>query len=598
MLSVIICTHNPRLDLLAWTLQSIAAQTLPLTEWELILVDNCSRPAVTLDSLPERLRGITCLLQESEPGLSAARCAGITACRGETIVFVDDDNHLAPDYLATAVALATRQPELGCFGGKAAAHFECMPSDWLRPLINNLGIRDYGDEPIVSRQDEWGPWEPIGAGLVLRRQVGESFVHLIRQQTEARLLGRKGDSLASCEDSLIAHLSLQLGFANAYQPELKLTHFIKDFRVLPSYLARLMLAMGGSYCRLQLLKGRRGPQLTLEGSARHLLEVLPFRLRTQGDPGYIQWLWDVGYMQGFIPQTWPRITVVVPTFNSGATLRRTMESLKAQAYPNLELIVQDGGSTDDTLAILRDFSGLVSHLETGPDRGQSDALNRGFQKARGAIEAWLCGDDEYRPGILYYIALQFLLNPAVDFIVGACLRVFPDGSQAQVRPSADQIRSLGYHNFIDQPSTFWRRDLRERAGPLDESLHYAFDWEYWNRFLRNGACPLFLPELLSVYYFTDNNKTSNAGARQVPELAAVVRKYGPLDGRLARIYLLLFRAFDLRGCYDNPSQAADSVMRRFHRVLDGLVQRYGADVIYAYNWTYASKQERMLPWYK
>lgn len=599
MLSVIICTYNPRLDLLVWTLESLAQQTLPLTEWELIVVDNKSNPSIDLNAvLPERLKPITQLLREEEPGLSAARCAGIKVSTGEPIIFVDDDNNLSPDYLSQTLAIARENPALGCFGGKAVPHFECEPSDWLRPLINNLGIRDYGEEPIISRQNEWGPWEPIGAGLVVRRAIGISFADFYRHQTEARALGRKGDSLASCEDSLFSHLSIQLGFANAYHPALKLIHFIKDSRVLPSYFARLMLAMGGSYCQLQKLKDKPGINLTPEESARHLIELFSYRLKNLGDHGYIQWLWDVGHMQAYVPQTWPRISVIVPTFNSAATLRRTMESLKAQAYPNLEIIIQDGGSTDDGLRILEDYKALITHVESRPDRGQTDAINRGFVKARGDIEAWLCSDDEYRPGILYYVALHFLLHPEVDFIAAGCLRVFPDGSQAHVRPVASLLLTLGHHNFIDQPSTFWRRQLRERAGALDESLNYAFDWEYWNRFMRHGAKPLFLPELLSVYYFSDANKTSTAGSKQVSDLAAVVGKYGPLEGRLARIYLFLYQNFDLAGCYDTPPTAPARVMRRFHIVLDRLARHYGANLIYAYNWSYASRQERAVIWYK
>lgn len=597
MLSVIICTHKPRLDLLSWTLEAIAAQTL--TDWELIIVDNRSTPPVDLDAtLPARLKPITRLIREEEPGLSAARCAGISIARGELLVFVDDDNALAPDYLAQAQTIAARHPELGSFGGKSEAYYECQPSDWLRPLLCNLGVRDYGNDPIVSRESEWGYWEPIGAGMVVRRSVALAFLKFYREQQDAQHLGRKGDSLASCEDSLIAYLSIQQGYANAYQPALQLTHFIKDFRVSPSYLARLMLAMGGSYGRLQIIKGKSGPTLSLEASARHLTDIFSYRLRTQGDHGYIHWLWDVGYMQTFVPLVWPRITVIVPSFNSAATLRRTMESLKAQAYPNLEIIIQDGGSTDESLRILEDYKGLITHIESGPDRGQTDAINRGFSKSSGEIEGWLCSDDEYRPGILYYVALHFWLHQTADFIVGGCLRVFPDGSQAQVQPEASKLPALGYHNSIDQPSTFWRRSLRERAGPLDESLHYAFDWEYWNRFMSKGARAHFLPELLSVYYFSDSNKTSTAGSRQVPELAAVIKQYGPLQGRLAKIYLFLYRNFDLFGCYDKPPTASATRMLRFHSVLKGLANRYGETFIYSYNWSYAAKQERSLVWYQ
>jgi len=598
-ISVIICTHNPRLDLLSWTLESVAAQTLDLANWELILVDNHSTPPVTLKGLlPDRLKPITRLMREEELGLTAARCAGIGISMGEIIVFVDDDNQLAGDYLENVTAIAAEHRELGCFGGKSDAFFECKPAHWLQPVLPNLGIRDYGLDPIFSRKIDWGPWEPIGAGMVIRRAVGIAFADFCRQQKDAHHLGRKGNSLASCEDSLIAFLSTQLGFANGYHPALKLVHFIKDRRVLPAYFANLMLAMGDSHRRLQYLKNADYGAVSRLEAARALADTFPFRLQQMGDAGYIQWLWDVGHTQAHTPMDWPRITVVIPCFNSGATLRRTMESLRAQAYPNLEVIVQDGASTDDTLAILKEYMGLVTDIESVPDRGQTDAINRGFLRSTGEIRAWLCSDDEYRPGALYYAATQFILNPDCDFFVGGCLRIYPDGSSTVVRPEPHMLPQLGYKNFIDQPATFWRKELQEKAGPLDESLSLAFDWEYWNRLVQKGAKPMIFPHAIAVYYFSESNKTSVAGSNHVRELSKIITTYGPLNGRLAKVYNFLYDNFDLAGCYDSPPSAPATVMRRYHIAIKRLAHCYGEEVIYAYNWNYASKQARQLTWYR
>lgn len=601
MISVVICTHNPRPDLLSWTLASLSGQSLAGSQWELVLVDNRSTILVTLERyLPANFPACARLLREDEPGLSAARCAGIAASRGDLLVFVDDDNQLAPDYLATAAALAVAKPELGAFGGKSHPYFECPPPAWLGSLVNNLGLRDYGNDEIISRESTWGPWEPIGAGMVVRRPVAAAFVRFYSEQRAASQLGRKGDSLASCEDSLIAHLSLTLGFANGYLPQLSLTHFIKDFRTRPSYFARLMQAMGRSYLQLlQLKSGQPAPTPTESEPLLHeLADLLPYRLQALGDAGYLQWQWDLGHALPRLALRWPRISVVVPTLNSGATLRRTLESLLAQVYPNLQVIVQDGGSTDDTLAICAEYKNLISLLRSEPDSGQANALNRGFAQADGEILAWLCGDDEYRPSSLFYIALLSLLHPKHDFFVGATLRVFPNGRTAEVRPNAERLHTLGHHNFIDQPSTFWRRNLWKKAGPLDETMRYAFDWEYWNRFIRAGAIPFFAPVQLSVYHFCDTNKTSIAGSRQIPELATVVRRYGPLDGKLARIYQMLYRQFDLHGCYDNPPGATPQRLERFHCLIERLRGRYGAELIHSYNWNYASRQERGLVWYQ
>jgi len=599
MLSVILCTYNPRSDLLSWTLSSLANQTLPHADWELIIVDNRSTPPLQLASfLPSTLAGITRLIREEEPGLSAARCAGIKASRSELLVFVDDDNYLRQDYLAQAMEIARFHPELGCFGGVAEAKYECPPAEWTKSLLGNLGIRDFGPEPITSRNPNWGPWEPIGAGMVVQRVVAESFCDFFRKHSHVTHLGRKENSLASSEDSLIAHLSLREGLANSYQPSLHLTHFIKDRRVAVSYLARLLLAMGESYGRLQEIKGRPFRKVPLLESARNLAGLFGFRLQHLGDSGFLQWFWDIGNAKLGCTIDWPRISVVIPTFNSGATLHRTLESLRAQAYPNLEIIVQDGASTDDTLAILKGYPDLPINFVSAPDRGQADAINRGFQRCTGEIRAWLCSDDEYRPGALYYAALQFILHPEHDFLIGGCLRIFPDGSSAVVRPEGGMLPELGYRNFIDQPATFWRQSLQEKAGPVDESLTFAFDWEYWNRFIKMGARPMVFPEQLAVYYFSDQNKTSTAGSKHVPELTRIVSLYGPLNGRLAKIYNFLYENFDLAGCYDSPPSAPPPVMRRFHIALKRLAECYGENLIYAYNWTYASKQARKLVWYR
>jgi glycosyltransferase involved in cell wall biosynthesis len=600
MISVIICTHSPRIDLLVWTLESLSVQNLPRDQWELVIVDNRSAPPVHLEAVLPKTAGLTAkLVREEEPGLSAARCAGIAASRGELLVLVDDDNRLDSQYLSHAARIAAERPELGAFGGRAFPFYESPPPPWVGNLVNNLGLRDYGDQEIVSRESGWGPWEPIGAGMVVRRQVAEAFVQFYRENQGARRLGRKGNSLASCEDSLIAHLSLRLGYANAYMPQLSLTHFIKDFRTRPSYFARLLQALGSSYLALLELKsGQPTPHSDPRSTMEELAKALRYRLQTLGDAGYLQWQWDVGHALPRLAVAWPRVSVVIPTFNCGSTLRRTFESLRAQVYPNLQVVVQDGGSTDDTLALCREYADIVTVLESCRDSGQANAINRGFAKADGEIRAWLCGDDEYRPGALFYIALQALLHPECDFFVAGTLRVFPDGNTASVSPQAAQVPTLGFHNFIDQPSTFWRARLQERAGPLDEQLHYAFDWEYWNRLFRAGAQAHFSEVPLSVYYFSDSNKTSTAGSRQVPELAAIVSRYGPLNGRLAKIYRLLYQRFDLAGCYDSPPSAPPEKLRRFERVLSGLVQRYGQEVIYSYNWSYASRQERGIPWYK
>jgi len=209
--SVILCTYNPRHDLLQWAVDSIEQQTLSKTEFELIVVDNNSDTPVSEEVVKNgrsiRLR----LIREQRQGLSFARCAGITAAEADLLIFVDDDNHLDPDYLENALRIATEEPEIGLYGGIAKGVFEKDVPKWKENLLPYLGVRDYGPRPITSNNDYWGKWEPIGAGMVSRRDVAEEFVRMVEYSLVAGELGRKGESLLSGEDSLFARLANRLG---------------------------------------------------------------------------------------------------------------------------------------------------------------------------------------------------------------------------------------------------------------------------------------------------------------------------------------------------------------------------------------------------
>lgn len=598
-LSVIICTHNPRKDLLAWTLSSLAAQSFPDEQRELLVVDNASAPPLDEAALRSEcgIPGLRVIV-ESEPGLTRARCAGIRATTAPVLVFVDDDNYLAADYLAQADRTATNEPHLGAWGGIAEPKFEIEPPGWVRPILPNLGIRNYGSDPISSTSEDWGPWEPIGAGMVCRRSVAESFVAMAEQSSVIRTLGRTGKQLLSAEDSVFARCSNQLGFANGYRPDLRLQHFIKDQRISIPYLAGLMRGHGISFARMRRHLGRPLESPEPGKAAAQLLETFRFRVREMHDAGYLQWYWDVGALEETAPIAWPKISIVVPTFNAEAALRRCLVSLQAQHYPNLEVILADGDSKDGTLRIASEFGNLVSVVISERDKGQADALNKGFARATGEILGWLCADDELKPGALLVAALCFLDNPATDWVVGACLRVFPDGSTWANHPPATTARRLGYHNHVDQPASFWRARLHRRAGLIATHFHFAFDWEWWNRLARAGGVPLVVPDILAVYHFSDNNKTSVGGTRATRELFRIVRKYGPARGLLAYAYWMLYHVFDLRGCYDRPPVAEPRWMERHARVLRWFVKWFGEEPVYAYNWNYASKQQRGLCWYK
>jgi glycosyltransferase involved in cell wall biosynthesis len=293
-----------------------------------------------------------------------------------------------------------------------------------------------------------------------------------------------------------------------------------------------------------------------------------------------------------------KISIVIPTFNAASTIDRCIKSLLVQDYPNLELILIDGDSQDETINIVKRYRDRLTRIVSEPDRGQANALNKGFQLATGEIWGWLCADDKIAPGALFTLAELFQNHPNINLVTGGCRRIFFDGTIVETIPNPVAIEKISYFNGIEQPSTFWRSSLHCAAGELDESYNFAFDWEWWNRLKQAGAKILITDSVLSYYYFSETNKTSNGGNALVAEMYRTIKQYGPLRGYLADIYMFLYRNFDLYGCYDRPISCSKKRQFLWELSLKILVRLFGKDYIYWYNWNFASKQERGLCWFK
>ncbi len=295
-ISVILCTYNPDARLLAWALDSLAGQTH--RDFELVVVDNNSTPPLDEDSL-QRERSLNLrVVREPRQGLTHARCAGIEATSGNLIVFVDDDNHLDPDYLRQALEIAQSDTAIGHFGGISIAELGAPVPEWKRRLLPYLGVRDHGSAPITSSEPRWGAWEPIGAGMVTRRAVAMEFVRMVRSNSLALLLGRQGTSLMSGEDTLRARAANALGYACSYQPSLKLRHYIKPARLSPRVLSRTLEGHGRSYVVLERVLGRDVERPSLHWMARELVLRLLYRIRREGvAAGGVSWCWDIGFMR-------------------------------------------------------------------------------------------------------------------------------------------------------------------------------------------------------------------------------------------------------------------------------------------------------------
>jgi glycosyltransferase involved in cell wall biosynthesis len=225
----------------------------------------------------------------------------------------------------------------------------------------------------------------------------------------------------------------------------------------------------------------------------------------------------------------PLVSIVVPSWQKGRFLRHALESLSGQTYPHLELIVQDNLSTDETVAILEEFEPRLTRVVREKDRGQSDALTRGFQRCRGDILGWLNADDMLMPEAIEQ-AVAVLQSPSRPDVVYGHTAFLTEGGQFsryfyEIRPfSADWLRNFG--PFIAQPSTFFRRTAYERTGGLDPGLHYAMDWDLWCRMVRAGCTFRLVDEVWSGTRMYPDTKTSGGGLGRVREILRVNRRHG------------------------------------------------------------------------
>jgi glycosyltransferase involved in cell wall biosynthesis len=238
MLSIIICTHNPRLIPFRRCLSALEAQQLPRGMWELILVDNASEtgkaPRPDLSWHP-RAR----LVSEAQLGLTPARRKGIREAIGDLLIFVDDDNVLDSDFLGTALRIAEQRPFLGSWSGQCLPEFDEPPPEWTRRYWGNLAIREF-DHDVWSNLPRLPDTMPCGAGLCVRREVGLHYLQLHDSGKRLFQYDRTGDCLFSCGDNDLAACACDLGLGVGLISSLKLTHLIAAERLSVDYLERLV----------------------------------------------------------------------------------------------------------------------------------------------------------------------------------------------------------------------------------------------------------------------------------------------------------------------------------------------------------------------
>jgi glycosyltransferase involved in cell wall biosynthesis len=235
-LSVIVCTHNPAPQALQRVLDSLAAQTLPTTQWELIVIDNASAQPLAarwaLDWHPHARH-----VREDALGLTPARLRGLAEAKAETLAFVDDDNVLAPDYLATAAALLESHPHLGAIGcGSLAPEYEVEPSPTVLRYLSLLGRRVA--RPTWSNNADDLSSVPWGAGLCVTREVAQAYPQLLQRMNIDHLLDRRGDRLFGNGDVAFSWTAVMIGKGFGVFPQLQIRHLIAARRLSKAYVLR------------------------------------------------------------------------------------------------------------------------------------------------------------------------------------------------------------------------------------------------------------------------------------------------------------------------------------------------------------------------
>ena len=185
----------------------------------------------------------------------------------------------------------------------------------------------------------------------------------------------------------------------------------------------------------------------------------------------------------------PKISVVTCSLNQARYLEATIRSVLDQGYPNLEYVVIDGGSEDGSVEIIKKYSERLAYWVSEPDKGQTDALIKGFERTSGEILAWLCSDDLYEPNALHEAADVLLRNPQWQVVYGDSIWIDADGRPIRPKKEIGFNRFVWLYsgNYIPQPSTFWRRDIYERVGGLDARWAHAMDADLWIRFAEVAA---------------------------------------------------------------------------------------------------------------
>lgn len=229
------------------------------------------------------------------------------------------------------------------------------------------------------------------------------------------------------------------------------------------------------------------------------------------------------------PEVHPKVSIVTPSYNQGKFIEQTILSVICQDYPNLEYILVDAASSDETSEVLERYQDHIDVLIVEPDNGQSDALNKGFRRSTGEIMAYLNSDDCYaNKEVISRVVALFAEHPEVEVIYGQRNSINEEGRFVYCHPYRPFNKEALYlSDYIPQECTFWRRSIFERAGgQIDETFHFAMDYELWLRFLEYDAKFLSVEDYFGLFRtYREQKSIEQWQTRGLPEISRLHNAY-------------------------------------------------------------------------
>lgn len=224
---------------------------------------------------------------------------------------------------------------------------------------------------------------------------------------------------------------------------------------------------------------------------------------------------------------YPKISIVTPSYNQGQYIEQTILSVLNQNYPNLEYIIIDGGSTDNTAEIIRKYEKSLKYWVSEPDKGQAHAINKGLAHCTGEIFNWLNSDDFLEPEALHKISERFEQEDKPDLVAGEVEIFDANGSVEYVKHQ--KLSAKGLLNWekgvsLVQPGVWMRRELMQNCGGIDEQFHYSFDWDMLIRYLYLFPNVVFLPEKIINFRYHEASKTISSLSKFKNEEYQIIAK--------------------------------------------------------------------------